>query len=261
MRRQVLLPAIVPGDGGAALPGQDLPGGPENLLRVHVAHHHQAHVGGGIKRLVAVVQGLGRDPADALHGPGHRLPHRAVAVQGLHHLAVYLPLGVVLDHADLLGDDALFLFHALVGEIRHGHEGQQNPQIFIKMLGAVEIIGGDGVAGEGVGLGPALGQLLHGAAVRRVEHLVLQIVGDAGGGVQPPAVQLKAHIHAAVAGGEEGELPGIAGLGHHAHRQAVGQSLPQDLFPDAGIYGGFHQASSFPCRKYTVSRVTLWAAA
>ena len=165
------------------------------------------------------------------------------------------------DHADLLGDDALFLFHAFLGEVGDGHEGQQNPEIVIKMLGAVEIVGGNGVAGVGVGLGPAPGQVLHGAAVGGVEHLVLQIVGDAGRGIQPPAVQLKAHIHAAVAGGEEGELPGIAGLGHHADGQAVGQSLPQDLFPDAGIYGGFHQASSFPCRKYTVSRVTLWAAA
>ena len=210
---------------------------------------------------MAVVQGLGGDLADALHGPGHGLADGAVTVQGLHHLAVDLPLGVVLDHADLLGDDALLLLHAFIGEVGDGHEGQQNPEIVIKMLGAVEIVGGNGVAGVGVGLGPAPGQVLHGAAVGGVEHLVLQIVGDAGRGIQPLAVQLKAHIHAAVAGGEEGELPGIPGLGHHADGQAVGQGLPDGLFPDAGVGKSFHQASSFPCRKYTVSRVTLPAAA
>ena len=129
------------------------------------------------------------------------------------------------------------------------------------MLGAVEIVGSDGVAGVGVGLGPTPGQVLHGAAVGGVEHLVLQIVGDAGRGIQPLAVQPEAHIHAAVAGGEEGKFPGIAGLGHHADGQAVGQGLPDGLFPDAGVGKGFHQAPSFPCRKYTVSRVTLPAAA
>ena len=210
---------------------------------------------------MAVVQGLGGDLADALHGPGHGLADGAVTVQGLHHLAIDLPLGIVLDHADLLGDDALLLLHALVGEVGDGHEGQQNPEIVVKMLGAVEIVGSDGVAGVGVGLGPTPGQVLHGAAVGGVEHLVLQIVGDAGRGIQPLAVQPEAHIHAAVAGGEEGKFPGIAGLGHHADGQAVGQGLPDGLFPDAGVGKGFHQAPSFPCRKYTVSRVTLPAAA
>ena len=51
-------------------------------------------------------------------------------IQGLHHPGVELPVGVVLDHADLLADDALLLGHALLGEIGDGDEGQQDLQIF-----------------------------------------------------------------------------------------------------------------------------------
>ena len=49
------------------------------------------------------------------------------------------------------------------------------------MLGGVKIVSGDGVGGEGIGLGTVFGQLLQGVAVFGVELLMLQIVGDAGG--------------------------------------------------------------------------------
>ena len=208
---------------------------------------------------MAVVQGLGRDLADALHAAGDGGAGGAVVIQALHELLIALPLGVILDHADLLADDALLLLHRPVGEIGHRYEGQQDLQILIELLGGAEIVAGDGVGGEGVGLGTVFRQLLQGVALGGVEHLMLQIVGDAGGGIQPLAVQLELHVHAAVAGGEQGVLPLEALLGHDAHRQAVGQRLPAGGLADTGIVGQ-HALSSFPFRKNTVSSWQLWAA-
>ena len=129
------------------------------------------------------------------------------------------------------------------------------------MLGGVKIVSGDGVGGEGIGLGTVFGQLLQGVAVFGVEHLMLQIVGDAGGSIQPLAIQLKAQIHATVAGGKKGVFAGIAPLADDAHGQAVGKGLPNRRLPDAVISHFLHCAASFPRRKYTVSSRILWAAA
>ena len=52
-------------------------------------------------------------------------------------------------------------------------------------------------------------------------------------------VKLKAHIHAAVAGGEHGVLAAIVLLGDDEHRQAVFQRCADDLLADAGIDGLF----------------------
>ena len=188
---------------------------------------------------MAVVQRLCRDLADALHRAGHGGAGGAGVVQRLHQPLVHLPFRIVLDHVDLLGNDALLLLHALLGEVGHGHEGQQNLQILVEFLRGVEVVAGDGVGRKGVGLRAVFRQLLQGVARLGVEHLVLQIVGDAGGGVQPLAVQLKAHIHAAVAGGEHGVLAAIVLLGDDEHRQAVFQRCANDLLADAGIDGLF----------------------
>ena len=129
------------------------------------------------------------------------------------------------------------------------------------MLGGVKVVSGDGVGGEGIGLGTVFGQLLQGVAVFGVEHLMLQIVGDAGGSIQPLAIQPKAQIHATVAGGKKGVFAGIAPLSDDAHGQAVGKGLPNRRLPDAVISHFLHCAASFPRRKYTVSSRILWAAA
>ena len=228
--------------------------------RVHIAHHRQNHVGGGVEGLVAVVQRLRRDMGDALHRAGDGGPGGALLVQGLHHPGVELPVRVVLDHADLLADDALLLGHALLGEIGDGDEGQQDLQVLLKVLRGVEVVAGHGVGGEGVGLRAVLGQLLEGVALLGVEHLVLQIVGDARRGVQPLAVQAEAGVHAAVPGGEEGVLLGMLRLGDHADLQADGQNLPVDGLADPLVKRLLHSAASFPFRKYTVSRETVFMA-
>ena len=125
------------------------------------------------------------------------------------------------------------------------------------MLRRVEVVGRHGVGGEGIGLRAVFRQFLKGVALPGVEHLVLQVMGDARRGVQPLAIQQEAGVHTAVAGGEEGILLGVAGLGDHADLQAVGQLLPADLFADALVKELLHASTSFPFRKYTVSRCTV----
>ena len=51
------------------------------------------------------------------------LTRAGLVVQGLHEALIHLPLRVILDHADLLADDALLLFHTFIGEIGDGHKG------------------------------------------------------------------------------------------------------------------------------------------
>ena len=51
------------------------------------------------------------------------------------------------------------------------------------MFGRIEIISGHSVGGKGIGLGSVGGQILKGVALLCVEHLMLQIMGNAGRGI------------------------------------------------------------------------------
>lgn len=97
-------------------------------------------------------------------------------VHGGELVFVHPGLGAVVIHADFLRDDAAFLFHALLGEIRRGDEREQNLKILFKIFGAVEMVGGHAVAGKGVGIAARFCELLHGVVLRQVEHFMLQIV-------------------------------------------------------------------------------------
>ena len=166
---------------------------------------------------MAIVEGLGGNVGDALHTACDGGTGGAIYIQRLHQALVALPLGVILDHADLLPDDALLLFHRLLGEVGNGHEGEKDLQILIELLRGGEIVAGDGVGGEGVGLSTVGGQHLQGVALLGVEHLMLEVVGDACGGVQPlPVTDLKAHVHAAVRSAEQGIGAAKILLGHDA---------------------------------------------
>lgn len=108
----------------------------------------------GVERLVAGVEGIGGDVGDGLLGAGDGHPDGVVVKQALHQAVEHLVLRVVLHHADLLSDDALLLVHALLGEVGDGHKGQEDFQVIIELLRALEEIAGDGRAGEGVGEAP-----------------------------------------------------------------------------------------------------------
>ena len=209
---------------------------------------------------MALVEGFRRDLGDALHRSGNGGPGGGDLVEGPEHPDVNLPVGVVLDHPDLLADDTLFLGHALLGEPGDGDEGQQNLQVLIEMVRGIKVVPGHGVGGKGVGLRAVFRQLLEGVALLGVEHLVLQVVGDTGG-AQPLAVQGEAGVHASVTGGEKGIFLGVVRLGDHPDFQAVGQGFAVDGFAQALVQDGGHASASFPCKKYTVSSFTVSMAA
>ena len=209
---------------------------------------------------MTIVEGLGGDVRNTLHTACDGGTGRAIFIQRLHQALVALPLGVILDHADLLPDDALLLLHRLFGEVGNGHEGEKDLQILIELLRGGEIVAGDGVGSEGVRLSTVGGQHLQGVALLGVEHLMLEVVGDACRGVQPLTIaNLKAHVHAAVGSAEQSIRAAEILLGDDADLQAVGQRMAVDTFANAGI-GHHHTAASFPLRKNTVSRVQLAAA-
>ena len=201
---------------------------------------------------MAGIERFGRDLRNALHRTGDGDAGGGGVVQALEQVGVDPPVGRILHHADLLTDDAALLVHALLREVGDGDEREQDLQILLKVLRAVEVIGGRRVGGEGVRLRAVLAQLLQGVAVLGVEHLVLQIVRDASGRIVPHAVEPEAHIHAAVARGEKGVALAVEGFGHNGDGQSVRQRGPQHRFADAGIirFVPLHCAApSFPVRK------------
>ena len=120
LRHGLRLRAVIPLNDGAAELGQHPVGQIDHMDRVHVAHHRQNHVGRGIKCLMAVIQRVRSDFGNALHCTGNAGAGRMAMIHGPQHPGVDLPVGVVLDHADLLTDDALLLGNTLIGEIENG---------------------------------------------------------------------------------------------------------------------------------------------
>ena len=199
---------------------------------------------------MAGVEGVGGDVGDGLPAARHREADGMVLVQAGEQVDEDLPLRVVLDHLDLLADDALLLLHALGGEPGDRDKGEEGLQILLKLLGALKIVPGDGRAGEGVGRGAVGRQILKGIALLGVEHLVLQKMGHTGGGLLPGPVQLKAHIHPAVVGGEEGEGLAEAGLYIHINGQAILEPGVEEGLSHPGIDRFFHvHHASLPFRK------------
>ncbi|MPM78071.1 hypothetical protein SDC9_125081 [bioreactor metagenome] len=247
---------MVPGDGGAALLRQNGRGNFLHPLRIHVSNHRQNHVPRGVECFVAVIQRLRRNLADALHAARDVGLCGVFVIQRPHHSGIDLPVRVVLNHPDFLRDNALLLFNALVRKIGDRDKGQQNFQVFLKLLRGVEIIPRHGVGGKRVGLRPVFRQILKRVAFLGVKHLVLQIMGDTGRSVHPCAVQLKAGVHPAVPRGKKGIASGKVRLVNHVDRQAVGQNFPANGFTDALIKLFFHAPASSPLRKYTVSSDT-----
>ncbi len=123
---------------------------------------------------------------NALYAASHGVPDGVAGIEAFHQVQVYHKAGVVLNHAYFLADYALLLFHALRREIGDGNKAQKGAQIIVKALGTLKIIGGHGVAGKSVGLGPVGGEHGQGVVpVRGVKHLVLEKVGHSGRGVNP----------------------------------------------------------------------------
>ena len=162
-------------------------------------------------------------------------------VQAGGHVLKGTAVGAVQVHADLLVDDAHFLFHAFCSEVGDGHKLQEDAQTLFKIMGAGKIIGGDVEAGERIDR-CAQGRQFCGnvPALRHIEHLVLQEMGHAGGDGVFLSLQLKFRMDGAEIRNEIGQLLGKAGAGDHLHRQSIGQDGLVNGFTQAGIFNLLH---------------------
>ena len=150
------------------------------------------------------IQHLRRDLRDALDASDDLLTDRMMPVQQLQQTVVVGRARVILAHVDLLPDDPLLLLYRLFGEIGGGDKVQQEAQVLFKQPRAVKIVGRHIGGGERVGIGAVLRQKRQRVVpVRQVKHLVLQVVGHAGGGIVLDAVQRKAAVGPAVIGRED----------------------------------------------------------
>ena len=118
-----------------------------------------------------------------------------VAVQTLVRADEHLPAGCVLYHADLLIDNAAFLLHVFVRKVRREHEFEQNLQIFLKPVGAGEVVRRHGVARKRIRACTGTGEFLERIAVLVLEHLVLEEVRHACRCVVPLASKGERCVH------------------------------------------------------------------
>ena len=167
-----------------------------------------------------------------------------LAVERPEQAAVDLPARGVLDHADLLPDDAALFRNVSLGKIGRKHEFQQDFEIFLEAFGAGEVIRGHGVARKGVRACAGAGELLEGVSVLVLEHLVLKEVRDTGRGVEALSLEGKGPIDRAEIGRENGERLGKAVFGDIADAQAVREHALADAFTQFGIVSG-HRAAPF----------------
>ena len=189
-----------------------------------------------VKGAVAVVERVRVDLGDALDRAGDVVAHGMALIQQLHQLEVDRVIRHVVVHADLLRDDAPLLFHGLGREVGRRDKAQQRAQVLLKVLRAAEIIHRLIIGGEGIGIRAHDGHALQDVdAVGHVEHLVLEIVRHARGGVAPLSREQKAAHQSAVIGAEAGKAGRKALLRDHAHAQAVRQHRALERFADAVI--------------------------
>ena len=230
------------------------------ILRVHIAHHAQHHIVWPVEGPVAAVQHLRSNVSDGLPGTQNRDPHRVCAVHNLHQVFKHPAFRAVGNHIDLLADDALLLFHTLVGKVRDGHEFQQQLQILLELLCSGEIIGGHIIAGKGVWIGAQGRKLSRDLAPGQIEHLVLQEMGHTVGGFHSFPVQTEPGVDRAVVRDEIGKLLLKTRFGHYRNGQPVGKGVPKDSLIQLGVILLFHSVT--PLRKYTVcsfSSPAAWA--
>ena len=168
-----------------------------------------------------------------------------VLVEQTHHVLKDPAVRGIVVHQDLLGNDAPLLLHGFLREIRRGDKGQQQFQAAVKMLRAGEIVGGGVIAGEGVGIGPQGGEFGAHIPVGHIEHLVLQIVGNALGRLIFHPVQGEFRMDGAVGGHEIGHLPPETRLGADDDLQAVGQAPAVKPLIQHGIIRPCHWPTPF----------------
>ena len=169
-----------------------------------------------------------------------------LAVQPLIQADHGLPARGVIHHADLLADDAALLGDVFLSEIRRKHKFQQDFQVFGKPVGAGEVIGGHGVAGEGVWACARARKLLQRVAVLVLEHFVLKEMRHARRGVVPLSLKGKGCVHRAEIGREDGEGFAEAFLGQIADAQAVFQRAGLHPLAKGGIgLGSTHAVAPF----------------
>ena len=216
-----------------------------------------------VKDAVAVVERFGRDLRNAFHGAGNVLADGVVVVERAHKLEVSGVAGAVLAHADLLRNDALLLGDALVGIVRRGDVGEQQPEIIHEVFRAGEVIRREAGAGEGVGACAERGEVGKDVApVRHIEHFVLEKMGDARGRIDPLAVYLEAAIRPAVARGEKGRVFAKARLYRDKDGKPVRENFLVQRFAEIRVFVLFHSVpASSPRRKYTASSSTPRATA
>ena len=222
--------------------GQHFPGNVRHLLGINISRHAQHHISGPVKGPMALIQGVRRDAGDRLHRPCYPVSHGMADVHGFQQTIVHLVVRVVLAHADLLRDDALFLINALWRKPGNRHKGQQHTQVFLKAPHAVKIIARHGRGGKSIGIHPVGSHALKGVAILCVKGFVLQEVGYPRRGRQPlPILSPKPQIHPAVPGGKKGELLGVFRPHIHINAQPVGQCAVINTLAQGTVFQLVHR--------------------
>jgi hypothetical protein len=212
------------------------------------------------------VAALEQDAVDALdigHLAADVDPHRVDRVEDPHEVLVEAVVGGVLVHPEFLLDDELLLGDVGLVEIGVADEAHQEVEVLLEVPAAGEVIGRGAVVGEGVRGGAGAAELHQDVlAPRLLEELVLEEMGDPGGGLEAVASRGgEGQIDGPVTRGEDPDLLGEARLGQDVHRKAAREDGGDDLFAEdraaarARIHRGRFDDSPAPPKPQIISPI------
>ena len=153
----------------------------EDFVHGHVAGAGQHHVVQIVEALVAFVEQVGRNVRDGLLRAGDVDFDRVLVVQALEQVEEDLPARLVEVHADLLPDDALFLLHRLLGEVRVLDKVEEDLEVLPEVGRTGEQVTGAVEGRVGVGAGAGLREPFEGIQFFTFKEFVFKEVSRAPG--------------------------------------------------------------------------------
>ena len=256
---KVFLPTVVLLGHFPGFVSQDLQGNFHHFLRLHITHNTQVHIPGGIKSPVAQMQLLRGNLADGFQASQNGHPDGMLGVHGAHQIFKHTAVRGILIHADLLGNDPLLFFHALLRKVGSGHKFKQQLQAPVKVLCAGEIVGGHVIAGESIGDGAQSGKLCgHISFFRHMKQSVLQIMGNARRHGMLLAFKGKFRMNSTKIRNKVSQLLGKVLSGHHMDGESIGELCAEQDLIQLFIENFFHGQPPFS--TYWVCSFTVLAA-
>ena len=151
-------------------------------------------------------------------------------IQPAHEILVSPVVGRIIIHAQFLLDDLTLLGHIIGMKVRFPGKVQQQVQAWHVLLRCREIICRRAVLRECIGTRAILSELNKNIPLLLFEELMLQEVGDSGGGFNFSTIDLELEVDRPIPGGRYGDFLVHPRLGQKNNLQAAGELRGDNFF-------------------------------